>query len=165
MKRSLAPITTRGVARIFSEVHTIFQITLHPAPLPPHKKLPWLKIWLRCKPKSFFCKWNDITSLWNTLSGVWVHWLMHVNDLSFISFAFCVQGGLYTGYYHAIRLHTTYVSRFVSLFYDTVFVSSFLSRCSASLSTDPLFSSRSLWSARDKTIKTAGDLLTASARG
>ena len=62
---------------------------------------------------------------------------MHVNHLSFLSFAY-VQGGLYTGYYHAIRLHTTYFS--------------------GPLSTDPLFSFRSLWRARDKTIKTAGDL-------
>ena len=49
--------------------------------------------------------------------------------------------------------------------FDTVSISSLLSRCSASLSTDPLFSFRSLSSARDKTIKTAGDLLTASAGG
>ena len=59
----------------------------------------------------------------------------------------------------------TYFSGFVTLFFDTVSISSLLSRCSASLSTDPLFSFRSLSSARDKTIKTAGDLLTASARG
>ena len=61
--------------------------------------------------------------------------------------------------------NATYFSGFVTLFYDTVSISSFLSRCSASMSTDPLFSFRSLSSARDKTIKTAGHLLTASAGG
>ena len=85
---------------------------------------------------------------------------MHVTHLSFISFS-CVQGGLYTGYYHAIRLHTTYFSGFVSLFYDTVFVSSFLSRCSASLSTDPLFSFRSLW----RKIKTRGGFIDCQCKG
>ena len=45
----------RGVARIFSEVRTILQITLHQHPPPPQKKKTSLiKIWLHCKPKSFF---------------------------------------------------------------------------------------------------------------
>ena len=70
---------------------------------------------------------------------------------------------VYTGYYHVIRLHTFPDS--LLYFFDTVSISSFLSRCSASMSTDPLFSFRSLSSARDKTIKTAGHLLTASAGG
>ena len=53
-----------GVARVFSEVRTILQIASPPAP----PKLPWLKIWLRCKqspppgckPKRFFLhmKWH-----------------------------------------------------------------------------------------------------------
>ena len=73
---------------------------------------------------------------------------------------------------YSLRVHrllpckkATYFSGFVTLFFDTVSISSFLSRCSASLSTDPLFSFRSLSSARDKTMKTAGDLLTASSGG
>ena len=73
---------------------------------------------------------------------------------------------------YSLRVHrllscnkATYFSGFVTLFFDTVFISSLLRRCSASMSTDPLFSFRSLSSTRDKTIKTAGDLLTASAGG
>ena len=82
---------------------------------------------------------------------------------SSIIYIACVQGGLYPGYYHAIRLHTFPHS--LLYFLIPGFVSSFLSRCSASLSTDPLFSYRSSSSARDKTIKPSRDLLTASARG
>ena len=73
---------------------------------------------------------------------------------------------------YSLRVHrllscnkATYFSGFVTLFFDTVSIPPLLSRCSASLSTDPLFSFRSLSSARDKTIKTAGYLLTASAGG
>ena len=71
---------------------------------------------------------------------------------------------------YSLRVHrlpscnkATYFSGFVTLFFDTVSISSFLSRGSARL--DPLFSFRSLSRARDKTIKTAADLLTASAGG
>ena len=73
---------------------------------------------------------------------------------------------------YSLRVHSllkcnkaTCFSGFVSLFFDTVSISSFLSRCSASLTTDPLFSLRSLSSARDKTIKTAGDLFYRQCKG
>ena len=81
--------TSRGVARIFSEVRTILQIALHP--LTPTNKniLDKRLIWLCCKPKGLFC-------LWITLSGVWVHWLMHLTHLS--------------------HNKTTYFSGFVTLF-------------------------------------------------
>ena len=37
--------------------------------LPRPQKIPWLKIWLRCKPKRcFFCIWNDISNLYDTSS-------------------------------------------------------------------------------------------------
>ena len=89
----------RGVARIFSEVPTILQITLHPQAL-PYKKLPWLKIWLRCKPKSFFLhmKWQ-----WQ-LMKYFVGCLGPLTDAcqSSIIYIACV----YTGYYHAKRLPT-----------------------------------------------------------
>ena len=40
-----------------------------PRPPPPPKKIPWLKIWLRCKPKRcFFCIWKDISNLYDTSS-------------------------------------------------------------------------------------------------
>ena len=68
---------------------------------------------------------------------------------------------------YSLRVHSllkcnkaTCFSGFVSLFFDTVSISSFLSRCSASLTTDPLLSS-----ARDKTIKTAGDLFYRQCKG
>ena len=127
--------TVRGVAGIFSEVRTILQITLHSHPSPT-KKLPWLKVWLRRKPKSI----DWCMSIIYHLYSLRIHRLLSCNK-------------------------ATYFSGFVTLFFDTVSISSFLSRCSASLSTDPLFSFRSLSSARDKTIKTAGYLLTASAGG
>ena len=89
---ALELVAFRGVARIFSEVRAILQIALPPpsGPLPPKKKKTtttafpnYIQIWLRCKPKSFFCIWNDISNLQNNLSRVWVHWLMQVNHLSY----------------------------------------------------------------------------------
>ena len=78
--------STRGVARIFSEVRTILQITLHPHPPPQKKrKKTFLDLRFDCVVSLtvFFCIWNDISNLWNILSGVWVHLLMHVNHLSY----------------------------------------------------------------------------------
>ena len=97
----------RGVARIFSEVRTIFQITLHPHTLPPpQKKLSWWKIWLRCKSNSFFPHIMTLATyeiLWRVFGSV--YW-----RTSIICHIAYVQGDLYTGYYHAIRLHTFLVS-------------------------------------------------------
>ena len=57
----------RDVVRIFSEVRTILQITLHPHSPPPKKKTSSIKH-LIVSLRVFFCIWNDISSLWNTLS-------------------------------------------------------------------------------------------------
>ena len=79
--------TSRGVARIFSEVRTILQIAMHPHP-PPIKTF-LIKGLAMLSLRVFFC-------LWITLSGVWVHWLMHLTHLS--------------------HNKTTYFSGFVTLF-------------------------------------------------
>ena len=62
---------------------------------------------------------------------------MHINHLSY-----SLRRG---GSVHRLLScnKVTYFSGFVTLFFDTGFVLSSLSRCSASLSTDPLFSFRS----------------------
>ena len=62
----------------------------------------------------------------------------------------CVDGGVYPGYYHAIRLHTFPDS--LLYFLKLGSFRRFLSRCSASLSVDPLFSFRSPSSAHNKKI-------------
>ena len=87
--------TSRGVARIFSEVRTILQIALHPVTPTNKNILDKRLIWLCCKPKGLFC-------LWITLSGVWVHWLMHLTHLS--------------------HRKATYFSRFVTFCYWVRFV-------------------------------------------
>ena len=116
---SVFSIVSRGVVRIFSEVRTILQIAVYcvnPTPNPrpsPKKTLIW---GLVASVRVFFCIWNDISNLWNTFSGVWVHWLIDVNHLS------CNKA------YHAIRLHTFPDSL---LYFVTGFVLSFWSRCSA----------------------------------
>ena len=60
----------RGLARIFSEVRTILQITFHPTPPPKKKKLSWLKIWLRCKPNSFFSPYEMTLATYEILCQV-----------------------------------------------------------------------------------------------
>ena len=96
-----------------------------PPPPPPEKKLFLIKDFgYAVSLTVFFCIWNDISNLWNTLSGVWVHLLMHVNHLSY---SLCRGGSVH-------RLlscnKAPYFSGFVTLFFDTGIVSSLLSRCS-----------------------------------
>ena len=115
LEHHLFLFTVRGVARIFSEVCTILQSNLHPHPSPT-KKLPWLKIWLRCKPKSFFCAYKMTLAAYEILCRVFgsIEWCMSI---------------IY--HLYSMRVHrllscnkATYFSGFVTLFFDTVSISS-----------------------------------------
>ena len=80
--------TCRGVARIFLEVRTILQIALPPPPptkpgKPRQKKYLHYRFGNIVNLRVFFGIWSNISNLWNTLSGVWVNWLMYVNHLSY----------------------------------------------------------------------------------
>ena len=104
-KSLLYTVARRGVARIFSEVRTILQITLHPPPrpFPAPKNFSWFKIRLVVSLTVFFLYTKFTLATYEILCRVFgsIYWCTSV-----IYHIACVEEGLYTGYYHAIRFHT-----------------------------------------------------------
>ena len=123
----------RGVVRIFSELRTILQIALHHSFLPEKKKLPWLRIWLRCKPKSFFSTYEMTLAAYEILCRVFgsIDWCTSIT-------------------FHTIRLHTFPDSL---LYFATGYVSSFLNRWSAWIRIEQVPISSSLYRFWNRNLK------------
>ena len=66
-------VARRGVARIFPQVRTTFQISLLPSSVESQMYYPLIKDEVTLKSKAFYCLWNDVRKLQISLSTFWVY--------------------------------------------------------------------------------------------
>ena len=77
-------VARRGVARIFPQVRTTFQISLLPSSVESQMYYPLIKDEVTLKSKAFYCLWNDVRKLQISLSTFWVY--LTINEWGWVSY-------------------------------------------------------------------------------